>query len=129
VNLIKSLRISLFVQNEDLHKYQRYFINKFRKYHLSAKKEENDFQKESLVKYSELSQAGYNIECYDKDKMNEMIGHLDSTKNRMDRHIIYELTGEKVDKNETFIKQDSDEEFFKMPAKEFKSTEFEDSHV
>jgi hypothetical protein len=70
-------------------------VNKFRRYHLDEVAKENEIQIERLDKEYSLTQAGF-VECdyHDNCKMPH-ISRIDDN-NRIDRRIVFELTGHKI---------------------------------
>jgi len=59
VSIIRTLRMSDFVNNNKLKNYQRFFINKFKKYNLSADEHVKDWVEERLKNELELTQPGF----------------------------------------------------------------------
>lgn len=59
VQYVSSLRLSSFISRMKLTTYQRYFINKFRAFHISAEEKENELITQLDIEEDELIEAGY----------------------------------------------------------------------
>ena len=59
VQYVSSLRLSSFIARMKLKTYQRYFINKFRTYHISTVEKENELITTLDREEDELIEAGY----------------------------------------------------------------------
>jgi hypothetical protein len=95
VSFLKSLRISEFIHQTHLTEYQRYFVNKFRNYHLSHDEKTNDHLKERCNIEDLLVESGFDDSTYDKNKVEKMTNQL-SIESDIDRRIIFEVIGVKA---------------------------------
>jgi hypothetical protein len=109
IALVKSLRLSEFVHQTHLSEYQRYFVNKFRNYHLDHEIEINEYIKDRSNLEQELTESGYTAVSYEMKTLEEMTTKL-SIDSAIDRRIIHEVIGVKVNPEDSYgILEDEDE--------------------
>jgi len=101
VNMVRSLRMSDFVNRHKLTNYQRYFINKFKKYHLTADDKTKEWLEERQKNDEELFQAGFEEHNYSPE-VTQYNGEQLNIDNPIDRRIFFELTGCKIDQEDDF---------------------------
>ena len=92
VQYVSALRLSTFVSRMKLTTYQRYFINKFRAYHISSNEKENELITTLDKEEDDLIEAGYTDQLRDMNKVEQMVNQL-NLQSAVDRKIILSLTG------------------------------------
>jgi hypothetical protein len=80
IQYVSSLRLSSFMTRMKLTTYQRYFVNKFRAYHISSSERENDLIVAYDSKEDRLIEAGYTDQLKDMNKVEEMVHKLNFDK-------------------------------------------------
>jgi len=83
-------------------KHQRYFVNKFRKYHIDADAEKNAEEVERFEMEQELTEAGYSNTQYNDERVMDMAKDFDETV-ESDRYIFFQLTGIKLCAEDDFF--------------------------
>jgi fructose-1,6-bisphosphatase len=73
VQYVSSLRLSSFISRMKLSTYQRYFINKFRTFHISSDEMENDQIAKLDKEEDDLIEAGYTDQLRNMNKAQEMV--------------------------------------------------------
>jgi hypothetical protein len=58
-NIVQHIRVSKFIQGTQFTPAQRYFVTKFRKYHLDDDADENEVQLHRIEKEANLTKSGY----------------------------------------------------------------------
>ena len=94
-------RVSEFVNKMTLSKYQRYFINKFRKYKLNSAFDLHKSYKEADEYDQHFHQSGYCDEQYTLQMQYNNVEQL-QVDDRVDRRIIYEMAGISIDLADRF---------------------------
>lgn len=102
VTIIRNLRQSEFVNKHQLSNYQRFFVNKFKKYHLSAEEDVKEWNVERQENEGELCKPGYDDYIYSPEVIQYNSELLDID-NPTDRRIYFELTGKKIKHNDLIL--------------------------
>jgi hypothetical protein len=72
--------------------HQRYFVNKFKVFHVGADTDENEYENDIAVKEIELLGSGYDEKSYSERKISSMTEKLLQEDSDITRKIVYELT-------------------------------------
>lgn len=96
ITLVKSWRKADFVAKMQLKPYQRYFLNKFNQFHLSRQDDVKEAMQERIETEATLQEGGLYGELFE-DYSQEL-----KEENPIDRRIVYELTGKKLDPLDDF---------------------------